>query len=144
MNIKQALKRKKKLIEEISKEWEKVSLYNSVRKGSLIPYSPVEALDAWKAKIDELVELKTKLHKANSKVYDKIFKLSELKSQAKFLKSLDCSEGIAQDRWGATAEPFENVAAISIVSRDKMVLSIEEEIEEIQEALDEHNAKVKI
>ena len=145
MTVKQALKRKKKLIEEISTAWSRVSAYNSVREGTRVPYDPIESLNNWQSLVDELVELKTKIHKANMKVYDKIFKLSELKSQAKFLKSLNCAEGpVSASRWEASAEQVNMVAAISVLERDKIVEKIEQQIEELQEDLDAHNAKTKI
>jgi hypothetical protein len=144
MTIKQALKRKKKLIEEISTAWTRVSAYNSVREGSHVPYDPIETLAKWQSLIEELIDLKTKLHKANLKVYDKIFRLSELKSQAKFLRSLNCAEGVvAPNRWDST-EAASFVAAISVLDRDKKVEEIEKQIEELQEELDVHNAKTKI
>lgn len=146
MTVKQALKRKKKLIEEISTAWSRVSTYNSVREGTKVPYNPIESLNNWQALVNELVELKTKIHKANMKVYDKIFKLSELKSQAKFIKSLNCAEGpISTSRWeSVSAEQVNMVSAISVIERDQMVEKIEKEIEELQEELDAHNAKTKI
>jgi len=87
-----------------------------------------------------LIDLKTQIHKANVGVYDKIFRLSELKSLAKKLNQIDCSEGKVTDRYLRGAEPSIKTAEISVVERDVRVKMIEEEIESLQEELDTHNA----
>ena len=94
---------------------------------------------------NELVELKTKIHRANATVYDKIFRLSELKSMASRLKSLNCQEGkVTRGRWDSELPPSIMVAEIGIVERDEMVKHIEAQIEEIQDILDTHNAVTEI
>ena len=86
-----------------------------------------------------LIEIKTKIHKANVEVYDKIFRLSELKSLAKKFSQINCDEGKVSDRYSRT-EPSFKTAEISVVERDVRVKMIEEEIESLQEELDTHNA----
>ena len=86
-----------------------------------------------------LIEIKTKIHKANVEVYDKIFRLSELKSLAKRFTQINCDEGKVSDRYGRQ-EPSIKTAEISVVERDVRVKMIEEEIESLQEELDTHNA----
>lgn len=146
MTVKQALKRKKKLIEEISKAWNRTSEYNSVRAGSYVPYNPIASLAEWESLINELVELKTKIHIANQSVYSKIFELSELKSKAKTLKTLSCTEGLVPgSRWESpNAEPITMTAAISLLDRDQMVEKLELRIEELQDELDAHNSRTEI
>jgi hypothetical protein len=84
-----------------------------------------------------LIDIKTKIHRANIGVYDKIFRLSELKSLAKKFVQIDCNEGKVTDRYGRNTEPSIKTAEISIVDR-------EEEIEQLQEELDTHNATTSI
>lgn len=142
MNIKQALKEKNKLVKKNSENFRKFESYNSVEEGSVRPYDPKEALDSWMKGVDELVELKTKIHRANSKVYDKIFKLAELKSMAKHLRNVDCTSGKYSSRYGS--DPIVKIAEMSLVERDQLIEKIESEIETIQDFLDSHNAKQKI
>jgi len=145
MNIKKALKLKNKLVLQVSENYQKVSAYNSVEEGTKKPYDTREALEAYNSSVNELVELKTKIHRANAPVYDKIFRLSELKSMAARLKSLNCQEGkVARGRWDAELPPSIMVAEIGIVERDEMVKHIEAQIEEIQDILDTHNAVTEI
>ena len=96
-------------------------------------------------KSNELVELKTKIHKANTPVYDKIFRLSELKSTISRLKSLDCSEGVSNDYYSRNREnPPVKTAEVSVVDRDEMVKFMEEQIEDLQDILDNHNQNTEI
>jgi len=139
MTIKQALKEKNRLIKAIDDEFKKVYAYNSIDEGNVRPYSTVNSLSNIIILEEGLIDLKTQIHKANVGVYDKIFRLSELKSLAKKLNQIDCSEGKVSDRYGRQ-EPSIKTAEISVIERDVRVKMIEEEIESLQEELDTHNA----
>jgi hypothetical protein len=143
MKVKQALKYKKKLASKMNQEFSKVQMYNSVEEGSTRVYDVVESMKNWLTMSEELVELKTKLHLANAPVYGKIFRMSELKSQLSNLKQLDCVDGKHFDRYGR-GEAVVKTAKISVLEKDQLVLTIEEEIERLQEELDEHNATTSI
>ena len=143
MTIKQALKEKNRLIKAIEDEFKKVYAYNSIDEGNVRPYSTVDALSNIMTLEEGLIDLKTQIHRANIGVYDKIFRLSELKSLAKKLNQIDCSEGRVSDRY-SRQEPTLKTAEISVVERDVRVKSIEEEIERLQEELDNHNATTSI
>jgi len=143
MTIKQALKEKNRLIKAIDDELKKVYLYNSIDEGNARPYSTVDSLNNIMTLEEGLIDLKTKIHKANVEVYDKIFRLSELKSLAKRFNQIDCTEGKVSDRY-RSSEPSIKTAEISVVDRDVRVKMIEEEIERIQEELDTHNATTSI
>ena len=138
MTIKQALKEKNRLIKALDDEFKKVYAYNSIDEGNVRPYSTLASLANIMILEEGLIDLKTKIHKANVEVYDKIFRLSELKSLAKKLNQIDCSEGKVSDRYGRQ-EPSIKTAEISVVERDVRVKMIEEEIESLQEELDTHN-----
>jgi len=142
MNIKTALKEKNKQVKKNSENFQKLSQYNSVEEGSKRPYDPRESLSSWIEGVESLIELKTKIHKANLKVYDKIFRLSELKSVVKQLKGLDCTEG--KQRTYRSEEPQIKNSVISLLERDSLVSKYEAEIEALQEDLDTHNGKTKI
>ncbi len=139
MNIKQALKKKNKLVGMISEEFNKASQYNVVDEGNARPYSATEAIGRWMELTNELIVLKTQIHKANLPVYDKIFELSELKNQVKHLRSLNCTSGkVGGGRWGE-GEPVMKHAEINVVEKDKIVKNLEARIEAIQDELDQWN-----
>ena len=143
MTIKQALKEKNRLISAIDDEFKKVYTYNSIDEGNVRPYSTIDSLNKITILEDGLIEIKTKIHKANVEIYDKIFRLSELKSLAKKLSQIDCSEGKVSERY-SRAEPSIKTSEISVVERDTRVKMIGEEIERLQEELDTHNATKSI
>jgi hypothetical protein len=151
MNIKKALKEKNKLVGVIAQEFAKVSQYNSLPEGEKAPYDAKDSLESWLGKIDELISLKTKIHKANVKVQEKIFRLSELKSIIAQLKRLDCSEGKISSTGGRRrfyaedeSSAVNKVVSISIIERDNLVKKYEDEIEKLQEELDLFNSKTKL
>jgi hypothetical protein len=145
MNVKKALKEKNRLVKEIQELYARLSHYNSVEVGNVRPYSPKVMLEEINQKSNELVELKTKIHNANTPVYDKIFRLSELKSTISRLKSLDCTEGVNNDYYSRNREnPPVKTAEISVVERDGMVKLMEGEIEDLQDILDNHNQNTEI
>ena len=145
MNIKKALKEKNRLVKEIQDLHAKVATYNSVEVGNVRPYSAKESMELLNQKSNELVELKTKIHRANDLVYQHIFRLSELKSMIARIKNLDCNEGIVQDYYSRNREtPAVKETEISIVERDEMVKHMEGQIEEIQDILDYHNQITEI
>lgn len=145
MNIKQALKKKNLLVKEIQDLHARVATYNSVEVGNVRPYSAKESMEQINQKSNELVELKTNIHKANAPIYHHIFRLSELKSTIARIKNLDCNEGIVQDYYSRNREtPAIKETEISIVERDEMVKHMEGQIEEIQDILDNHNQITQI
>jgi len=146
MNIKQALKLKNKLVKENNDTFTKLSQYNSVEEGTSRPYDPKEMLTKWNEGIKQLIDLKTKIHRANAPVYDKIFKLSELKSMISKLNTLGCNEGKQSPigRWNQSSEPVVIIAEIGILQRDEMIKTLETQIEQIQDELDVHNANTEI
>jgi len=145
MNIKKALKEKNRLVKEILDLHTKVATYNSVEVGNVRPYSAKESMELLNQKSNELVELKTNIHRANGPVYQHIFRLSELKSTIARIKNLDCNEGIVQDYYSRNREtPAVKMTEISIVERDEMVKHMENQIEEIQDILDNFNQITEI
>ena len=143
MTIKQALKEKNRLIKAIEDEFKKIHAYNSIDESNTRPYSTQTSLENIIVLEDALIDIKTKIHRANTGIYDKIFRLSELKSLAKKLNQIDCSEGKVVDRY-SRSEAVVKTAEITVIDRDTRVKMIEEEIELLQEELDTHNATTSI
>lgn len=144
MNIKQALKRKNKLVQLISEELIKVRSYNNISDGPG-SYDARISFDNYQKYSDELIELKCKIHLANAPMYNKIFRLSELKSRITSLKSFHISEGkySSYDDTGNSIQK-QHINSISVIERDNIIKSYETEIEQIQDELDEFNVKTII
>jgi hypothetical protein len=144
MNIKQALKEKNKLAKKVTDLMDRTNRNNSMDEGAVRSYDPKESLEQALQMVDDLVNLKTKMHMANAEVYDKIFRMSEYKSLVKYLKTLNCNQGtIVTSRYGdSTARQMTTV--ITEVERDALVEKYETLIDNLQTELDTHNATTHI
>jgi hypothetical protein len=144
MNIKQALKEKNKLAKKVTDLMDRTNRNNSMDEGAVRSYDPKESLEQALQMVDDLVNLKTKMHMANAEVYDKIFRMSEYKSLVKYLKTLNCSQGtIVTSRYGDTTAR-QMTTVISEVERDSLVEKYETLIDNLQTELDTHNATTHI
>ena len=116
-----------------------------MEEGSVRTYDPREDMNNLTTTISELVSLKTQLHQANTKVYDKIFRLSEYKGLVKYLRAIDCTEGKTNEsrRFGESAT-IVKTTIFGEVEMDNLITYYEGEIEKIQEELDVHNATTHI
>jgi hypothetical protein len=139
MNIKKALKEKNNLKGKINETLSRISKHNITEDGIERPYDPHVLLDDLFVKIEEMVTIKTKIQKANIDVFDKIYRLSELKNVSAKLKYLNCNK----ERIYNSPDNFSDVA-ISTKERDQLIEKIEIQIEKIQEDLDEFNYQTKI
>lgn len=135
MKVHKALKLKQQLVSEILDLQKRLS-YNSMADGDVRPYSVKEAISLIKDKTLQLVKLKSAIHKANLEVYDKIFLLSELKGLVKKYSSIPTST--ASQVRGQILVKY--ITEISQVEKDEMVAKIQEQINQIQDELDTHNA----
>ena len=144
MNIKQGLKEKNKLAKKITDLMDRTNKNNSVEDGAVRSYDPKVSLEESLKMVEELVTLKTKIHKANAEVYEKIFRMSEYKSFVKYLKVLNCSEGaVSTYRYGDTSSR-KMTTVITEVERDQMIEKYEVLIDNLQSELDAHNATTHI
>jgi hypothetical protein len=145
MKIKQALKQKNKIAKKISEHGVRLQKYNSVEEGAIRPYDMDDELTHLMNQVDDMVELKTKIHKANIQVYDQIFRLSELKNLVRTIRSIDCTEGLNSiaSRWG-DSKSTTMTSVISQSRKDNLIEMLEHQIDEIQDFLDTHNATTEL
>jgi hypothetical protein len=144
MNIKQALKLKNKLIKSISDNTKLLQQYNTVEVGNPRPYSPVKLMGEISKSTYELIDLKSKIHRANAPMFEKIFEMSELKSNIKALQKLDCTEGKSnRDRYRMESE-LVLTSEVSLVERNEIIKGMEDRIEELQDEMDVFNSNTEI
>ena len=144
MNIKQALKLKNKLIKSIADNTKLLQQYNTVEVGNPRPYSPTILLGSITKTTTELVELKSKLHRANAPMFENIFEMSELKSTIKAVQKLECTEGKSnRDRYRMESE-LVLTSEISLVDRNEFIKKLEDRIEQIQDEMDVFNSNTEI
>lgn len=142
MNVKQALKAKNKLVGEIKECYRIIQTQNSIEEGNPRRYSVKEQIAKIATLTDELVVLKAKLHRANSDVYEQIFKMAEIKGIIKELKKMSTDEGKQDSRYGSVVSVKE--VEVNVVERDTIIKEYEAEVERIQNELDIHNSNTDI
>ena len=142
MNVKQALKAKNKLVGEIKECYRILQTQNSIEEGNPRRYSVKKKLEDIAELTDELVQLKTRLHRANAPVYDKIFQMAEIKGIIKELKKMDVSEGKQTERYGSVVSVKE--VEMNVIERDAIIKQYEEHVEKLQNELDIHNSNTNI
>lgn len=144
MNVKQGLKRKGKIINELRELYRRLDNTNSYKEDSVRYFSSRETLQEIEKLTNELVNLKTAIHRANLPVYGKIFRLSELKSHLLKVSSMSTHEGTQTVGYGNKESEYKIIAEINVLELNKIKKDIEEEIDKIQEELDYHNATTLI
>jgi len=143
MNVKKALKEKNKLAKQIEEAYREASQYNSIQEGNVRKYDPISKLKEADDLTAKLVELKTKTHKANMPVYDKIFLMAELKGKVSQLRRINTTEGKFMSRYASTVATV-HTTVIDIVELNTRIKAVEEQIEKLQDELDVHNATTNI
>ena len=141
MKLAQALKLKNKLAGEVARLKELLTKQNVRSLKQSFDYNNAEVLANLRGKIAELVAVKASIGAANAEIYDKIFRLAELKGLVTSLNGLDTRHGIFWDQgnFGGDAVEVEYVAQIRKTQVDKLVAEFGEEIQSLQESLDEFN-----
>jgi hypothetical protein len=144
MNVAQALKRKARLLKELNDKWTIIKSHNSIISGNRRKYNIKTELDSVENLFMELVELKTKIHLANGPVYDKIFLLSELKTQLRNLEGISTAEGTVDNgRYGIPSTAFYEVE-IDEIYKNGLINQLTTKIDKLQDELDYHNATTGI
>lgn len=141
MNLTKALKLKNQLAGEVAELKDRLSKQNSRAATVPFDYDAHDVLAALRAKIDQLVTVKSAIAAANLALYPRIFRLAELKGLVTQLKALDVRHGVFKEG-GLYAQPayeIQYVAQLKKAEVDGLVVELEAEISAIQDELDEVN-----
>ncbi len=141
MKLAKALKLKNQLAGQLAELKELIANQNVRTSKQKFDYDTHEVLARLRAKMDELVKVKAAIGAANAEVYDKIFRLAELKGLVTSLKGLETKAGLFNEPnvYHGGAYEVEYVAQISKVELDKIIAELNAEIQSLQDALDEFN-----
>ena len=141
MKIAKALKLKNQLAGEVAQLKVLLSNQNSRPTKQKFDYDNREVLTRLRAKLAELVKVKSAVAVANADIYDQIFRLAELKGLVATLNALDTKAGVFHEGRGFTeaSHEVEYVSQIGKVDVDKLVAELNAEIQALQDSLDEFN-----
>ena len=149
ITLAKALKLKNKLIHEIKKLKNQLEEENSTLEENFVLIKSRSdfkiKMEGLKQKTNSLILIKTLISKANAKIVDKIFELSELKGYISWLSGLDTTSGFqANNSFSGNGEKSEYVSCISKEDVIKMINSIEDKIEKFQDEIDTFNNTKRI
>lgn len=141
MKIAKALKQKNVLAGELEELKQLLQKQNSRSTKQKFDYDNREVLTRVRAKLDELVRVKAAVAAANAEIYNKIFRLAELKGLVVTLASLDTKAGVFLEGrgYGEAGVEVEYIAQIGTVEVNQLIASLRVEIQSLQDALDEFN-----
>ena len=141
MKIAKALKLKNQLAGEVAQLKDLLAKQNSRSTRQKFDYDNREVLTRLRAKLAELVKVKAAIAAANAEIYDKIFRLAELKGFVAALAALDTKAGVFHEGrgFGEAAYETEYIAQLGKVDVDNLVAELSAEIQTIQDTLDEFN-----
>ena len=141
MKIAKALKLKNQLAGEVAQLKDLLTKQNSRSTKQKFDYDNREVLSRLRAKLDELVKTKAAVAAANAEIYDRIFRLAELKGLVTTLAGLDTKAGVFHEGrgFGEAAYEVEYVAQLGKVDVDRLVAELSAEIQSLQDGLDEFN-----
>jgi len=141
MKLAKALKLKNQLAGEVAQLKELLTKQNVRSSKQKFDYDNREVLTRLRAKLDELVRVKAALAVANAEIYEKIFRLAELKGLVAALTALETKSGVFHEGrgFGEATYEVEYVAQLGKVDVDKHVAELKNEIQTLQDALDEFN-----
>ena len=141
MKIAKALKLKNQVAGEVAQLKDLLTKQNSRSTKQKFDYDNREVLSRLRAKLDELVKTKAAVAAANAEIYDRIFRLAELKGLVTTLAGLDTKAGVFHEGrgFGEAAYEVEYVAQLGKVDVDRLVAELSAEIQSLQDGLDEFN-----
>ncbi len=148
MNTNKALKTKNILAKNLKELQHKLVNNNifEVRNINQVEYKTDEILNQYIATLNDLVDIKTKIAKANVEIYDKIFRLAELKGLVCTLGSIPVKLGKESGSiYGRqVAEEIEYDSTLKQKVIDEKIKTLEAEMERLQDDLDKHNFTTEV
>ena len=143
ITLAQALKEKNRIVGEISKLWTLVNHENSCWEYHTRSISVEETMKTINSYTEKLIELKTKIGKANEGNLQNMYALDEYKSQISKLEKLDTSEDI---RYRGIKDDIMEVRSAEITAADviEQVKQLQLKCNQLQDAIDAYNATHKI
>ncbi len=143
ITLAKALKLKNRLAGRLAKVQCDIQTYNSVPQGQADQVNVPTLLTQRGELVAALVSLKTAINDANRAVQRDIYDLAEKKAAAQFLTGLCTRHGPQPAVYPSTTE-VTYVAALKKADVDALVASLEKDIDQLQDKLDQFNHDHKI
>jgi len=144
MNIAKGLKKKNQLAGEVAKLQALIQGENVQVNQNKSRFSVPELYDQYKKTQDELVSLKAAVAVANKGVWEKVFRIVELKGRIAFLRQLRTQEGSFRER--DYTQTVENIYTPQLNAKfvQDEVSALEAEIIKLQDEIDDYNHQTQL
>lgn len=141
MKLAKTLKLKNQLAGEVAELKKLLAAQNVRSTKQKFDYDNHDVLVRLRAKLDELVRVKTALALANADAYERIFRLAELKGLVTTLEALETKSGVFHEgsRFDDHGYEVEYTAQLGKAEVDQLVAGLKNEVQLLQDALDEFN-----
>lgn len=146
MKVAKAMKEKNRLAGEIEQLKSLLAAQNVRPEGQEFDYDNRELLSQLRARLDELVALKSGLAAANVAIYDAIFRLAELKGLVAALRRVEVKQGKFKEPslYGSDPLLVQYRSQLGRREIDETVTALEQEMVGLQDRLDEFNASASL
>lgn len=150
VTIAKALNHKNRLVGEKGRLRNLVVANNSRLETAKTNYDPAKLFADYEAVVEKLVATKTAIAKANVAIYEKIYRISELKAKASELRQIPTDDSDHEDRrWDRKAEQdvvtiIKRVVHLKNVDIDEKIKAIEKEIEALHDEVTAFNYSTTI
>jgi len=143
VTLAKALNLKNRQSQQIAKLHAIVTAHNSRLVGSAVPHDVRAVYDQIGIESERLVAIKTAISLANAPIQDAIYRMAELKGQIAMLRRLTTTSGRYMPPFGMQ-EPQEYEATLDAAEVEREIQRLENEIDDLQDRLDQHNATVRV
>jgi hypothetical protein len=151
ITIAKALKEKNRIAGRIAKLQGQVVKHNRYKKDSVREFSSKELLMTLQVEWAYLIDIKSKIAKANAGISDKLVQLTEAKAELSFWNSISntgpSEEVVSESKYiGGTYVSVDTVMICDVSSKDVQtnINRVQKLIEDLQDEIDDYNARTKI
>ena len=151
MNISKALKEKNRIAGRIAKLQAQVAKYNRYKKDSVREFSSRELLKSLQEEWAYLIDIKSKIAKANAGISDKLVQLTEAKAELSFWNGISntgpSEEIVSESKYlNGTYVNVDVTMICDVSSKDVQtnINRVQKLIEDLQDEIDDYNASTKI
>ncbi len=143
ITLAQALKEKNRIVGEISRLWDLVDNENSCWESHTRSIDVKETMQTIEFLVQKLVELKTKIGKANEGNLQNMYTLEECKSQMSRFSKLNTAENV---RYRGVNDDIMEVCSAEITAQEVLQRhkNLQLQCNQLQDKLDAYNATHKI
>lgn len=145
ITLRKALNLKNRFTGDLHKLSMRLMAHNIAQKDVPNPYNTKSVLEEYRTLQNQLIELKTKIAKANVPIYEKIAKIAELKAEIEALNRIPTTGRIEvrSTKTGISVDvPFEPV--LTQVEVDEAIRQCEDQIQNLNDEVDYYNGITKI